>query len=201
MICWTLIRSGGLLTCAFISHQIFALWLIWVDGRDGDRVVSVRVQILQNMGGFVAIQDILVTGKNSTYICICVCLLLTRRCSWRYDVSLSKQKPTRLSAQWKRQLFRSKVKSVTWRKSLPLSATALFYVAILQSFIIHSLKLEPGTDFISFTDFCADVHVGPKNNFGGPKLEQWKTKGALLLLWLNWMFSLNLGSFEESVKP
>lgn len=87
------------------------------------------------------------------------------------------------------------------KKSAFVCHSFLFYVAILQSFIIHSLKLEPGTDFISFTDFCADVHVGPKNNFGGPKLKQWKTKGALLLLWSNWMFSLNLGSFEESVKP
>ncbi len=51
----------SLLTCALASHQVLALRLVRVDGRDGDGVLSVGVQVLQNGGGLIAIQDGLVT--------------------------------------------------------------------------------------------------------------------------------------------
>lgn len=51
----------GLLTCTLPSHQVLALRLVGVDGRDGDGILSVGVQVLQNGGGLIAIQDGLVT--------------------------------------------------------------------------------------------------------------------------------------------
>lgn len=47
----------ALLTCALAAHQVLALRLVGVDGRDQDIVLGVRVQVLQNMGGLVAPQD------------------------------------------------------------------------------------------------------------------------------------------------
>ena len=50
-----------MLTCTLASYQVLALRLIGVDGRDGDRVLGVGVQVLQDVGGFIAIHDGLVT--------------------------------------------------------------------------------------------------------------------------------------------
>lgn len=51
----------AVLTCALAAHQVLALRLVGVDGRDRDIVLRVRVQVLQNMGGLVAPQDGLVS--------------------------------------------------------------------------------------------------------------------------------------------
>lgn len=51
----------AVLTCALAAHQVLALRLVGVDGRDRDIVLRVRVQVLQNMCGLVAPQDGLVS--------------------------------------------------------------------------------------------------------------------------------------------
>lgn len=59
-VCRRPVGSSGSLTRAFASHQIFALGLVGVDGRDGDGVLGVGVQVLQNVGGVLPAQDGLV---------------------------------------------------------------------------------------------------------------------------------------------
>jgi len=45
------------LTCALAAHQVLALRLVGVDGRDGDGVLGVGVQVLQEVGGLLAAHD------------------------------------------------------------------------------------------------------------------------------------------------
>lgn len=54
-------RATWALTCTLASNQVLALRLIRVDGRDGDGVLCVGVQVLQDVGGFITIHDGLVT--------------------------------------------------------------------------------------------------------------------------------------------
>lgn len=52
------------LTCALAAHQVLALRLVGVDGRDGHRVFSVGGQVLQDLRGLVVIQDALVRVRE-----------------------------------------------------------------------------------------------------------------------------------------
>lgn len=47
------------LTCALASEQVFALCLVRVDGCDFNVVLRVWVQVLWNIGGLIATQDLL----------------------------------------------------------------------------------------------------------------------------------------------
>ncbi|TNN39144.1 hypothetical protein EYF80_050708 [Liparis tanakae] len=51
-------RHGGVeLTCALAAHQVLALRLVGVDGRDGDGILGVGVQVLQEVGGLLAAHE------------------------------------------------------------------------------------------------------------------------------------------------
>lgn len=63
------VAAAGLLTCALASQQVLALRLVGVDGCDGDGVFSVGVQVLQNVGGLIAIQDGLWTDTGGEGEC------------------------------------------------------------------------------------------------------------------------------------
>ena len=50
-------RQGVGLTCALCSQEVLALRFIGVDGGNRHDVGRVRLQVLQQMGGFIAVQD------------------------------------------------------------------------------------------------------------------------------------------------
>lgn len=53
----------GLLTCVLASEQVLALGLVGVDGGDGDFIFRVGVQVLQDGGVLVAVQDGLMMNR------------------------------------------------------------------------------------------------------------------------------------------
>lgn len=75
------------LTCTLASHQVLALRLVRVDGGDGDDVLSVRVQVRQDMGGFIATQDGLVREterKGKCYNVYFVALITMKMSVWSH---------------------------------------------------------------------------------------------------------------------
>lgn len=79
-------RGSGCLTCALISHQILALRLVRVDGCDSDGVLCVGIQVLQNMGGLIAVEDGLVTDgerERKTFINSLFCYNNNKENEWR----------------------------------------------------------------------------------------------------------------------
>lgn len=51
--------GAGSLTGPLGSDQVLAFRLVGIDGRDGHRVLRVRVQVLQNVRVLIAVQDFL----------------------------------------------------------------------------------------------------------------------------------------------
>lgn len=71
--------------------------------------------------------------------------------------------------------------------------SAVFSLVNKESLIIRNSETIKNLAWISFTDFCDEVFVGWRGKSGGPKNNKnnkKKTKRALWLLQLNWMFLL-----------